>query len=278
MLVFGLSQTLTKSILGGYLRDMKFITIKLKTFRLITTLTLIVLLLCLFTMSIKAEALYLGYGNRKVPIYSVDTAGEKVVALTFDAAWGADKTSDIIKILKENEVGGTFFLVEFWSENYKDKIKEIDAAGLDIGTHSATHPKMSTLTKSQIISELSSSSEIITSVTGKPVSYFRPPFGDYNNLLLETAEELGLKTIQWSVDSLDWKGLSASQILARIKAGVQNGAIILFHNNADNIVEALPMVISFLKSQGYKMVALSDLVLQNNYTIDSNGVQKRTSG
>ncbi len=257
---------------------MKFITIKLKTLRYALTLTLIVLLLSIFTLSINAETIYFGYSERKVPVYSVDTGGEKKVALSFDAAWGADKTSEIIKILKDNNVGGTFFLVGFWSEKYPDKIKEIHAAGLDIGTHSNTHPKMSTLSESQIISELTISRELITNITGQPVRFFRPPFGDYNNLLLKTADSLGLQTIQWSVDSLDWKGLSAAQILERVKAGVHSGAIILFHNNADHIVEALPLVISCLKSEGYSMVGLSDLVLQSDYTIDNHGVQKRASG
>lgn len=257
---------------------MKFITFKLATVRKALTLSLIVLLLSIFTLSINAESLYFGYVERKVPIYSVDTGGKKTVALSFDAAWGADKTSDIIKILKDNNVGGTFFLVGFWSEKYPDKIKEIHAAGLDIGTHSSTHPKMSTLSENQIVSELTLSCKLITNITGKPVRFFRPPFGDYNNLLLSCADGLGLQTIQWSVDSLDWKGLSKNQILDRVKAGVHPGAIILFHNNADHIVEALPLVISFLKSEGYSMVGLSDLVLQSDYAIDNHGVQKRVSG
>ena len=220
-----------------------------------------------------AVSVYFGYAERKVPIYSVDTS-EKIIALTFDAAWGADKTSKIVEILTENQVSGTFFLVGFWSEKYQDKIKEIDAAGLDIGTHSNTHPKMSTLSAAQMEIELQTSMNLITTVTGKPVKFFRPPFGDYNDQLILTADKLGLQTIQWSVDSLDWKGLTAEQIMTRVKSGVHSGAIILFHNNADHIVEALPEVISFLKSEGYDMVKLSDLVYSKNYTIDNNGTQK----
>ena len=117
--------------------------------------------------------------------------------------------------------------------------------------------------------------KLITDITGKPVKYFRPPYGDYNDQLIITADSLNLKTIQWSVDSLDWKGLSAEQILTRIKAGVHNGAIILFHNNADYIVEALPLIISYLKSEGYEMVKLSELVYDFDYVIDNNGVQKK---
>ena len=89
------------------------------------------------------------------------------------------------------------------------------------------------------------------------------------------AGSLGLKTIQWDVDSLDWKGLSAGEILSRVKSGVKNGSIILFHNNSDYILEALPMIISFLKAENYKMVKISELVYEDNYYIDNNGLQKR---
>ena len=90
---------------------MKIVAFKLKTIRIAITLSLVVLLLSIFTLSINAETIYFGYSDRKVPIYSVDTGDEKLVALSFDAAWGADKTSDIIKILKDNDVGGTFCLM-----------------------------------------------------------------------------------------------------------------------------------------------------------------------
>ena len=223
-------------------------------------------------LSTKTETVYLGYASRVLPIYAVET-NEKKVALTFDAAWGADKTSKIVNILKENNVGGTFFLVGFWSEKYPDKIREIDNAGLTIGTHSNTHPQMSTLSAHQMNIELATSMNLITNVTGKKVEYFRPPYGDYNDTLINTASGLGLKTIQWDTDTLDWKGLSASEILSRVKASVKNGSIILMHNNSDHILEALPMIIDYLKCQGYKMVNIDELVYKENYTIHNNGIQ-----
>lgn len=252
---------------------MRISCFSIKPVKVFISLLLVCVTLGFMLSATDCETVYFGYAIRKVPIYSVNT-DEKKVALTFDAAWGADKTSKIVEILTNEGVGGTFFLVGFWSEKYADKIKEIDSAGLDIGTHSNTHPKMSQLTSSQIEDELTVSMNLITSVTNKEVRFFRPPYGDYNDQLLTVANNLGLQTIQWSVDSLDWKGLSADQILARVKAGVHNGAIILFHNNSDNIVEALPQVIAFLKAEGYSMVNLSDLVYKDSYTIDNNGVQK----
>lgn len=253
---------------------MKIICTKIKPIFGIVALSFLATMLALVVSFTNAGSLYFGYSYRLVPIYSVATS-EKKVALTFDAAWGSDKTEKIVETLTNAGVGGTFFLVGFWIEANKDKVKLIDEAGLDIGTHSSTHPKMSTLSMGKMNEELSSSMKLITEITGKKVSYFRPPFGDYSDAVINVASDLGLKTIQWDVDTLDWKGISAHEILARVKSSVKNGSIILCHNNSDHILEALPLIIEFLKGEGYQMVKISDLVYESNYTIDNNGVQKQ---
>lgn len=251
---------------------MKIVCIKAKQITSIISLLLVVCVLALTAGVTQISGVYLGYAARKVPIYNVQTE-QKKVALTFDAAWGSDKTSKIIEILKENGLEATFFLVGFWVEANADKVKEIDSAGFDIGTHSNTHPKMSTLSQTKMAEELSTSCNLITNITGKTVRFFRAPFGDYNDAVLETASGLGLQTIQWDVDSLDWKGLSATQILDRVKQSVTNGSIILFHNNSDYILEALPLVIKYLRENQYSMVKLSNLVYQTDYSINNNGLQ-----
>ena len=252
---------------------MKIFCSKMKSITQILSLSIIAIALALVVAFTNAGTVYFGYAYRLVPIYSVDT-NEKRVALTFDAAWGSDKTLKILDLLKSEDVLGTFFLVGFWVESNADKVKQIYDAGFDIGTHSNTHPKMSTLSKSQITHELETSMKLIRDITGEKVTLFRPPFGDYNDNLINVAGSLGLKTIQWDVDSLDWKGLSANEILTRVKTSVKNGSIILFHNNSDHILEAIPLVVSYLKSQGYSMVKLSQLVYQDDYYIDNNGLQK----
>lgn len=252
---------------------MKIFCTKMKTVIGTISLSLVAILLASLVAITNTGTVYFGWAKRLVPIYSVQTT-EKKVALTFDAAWGSDKTAKIVSTLQENGVSGTFFLVGFWVEQNADKVKLIDDAGFDIGTHSNTHPKMSTLSSEQVKNELTKSMELITNITGKEVKFFRAPFGDYNDNLISIAGSLGLKTIQWDVDSLDWKGLSAEEILTRIKNSVKNGSIILCHNNSDHILEALPLIISYLKSEGYSMVKISELVYNDNYIIDNNGLQK----
>lgn len=209
---------------------------------------------------------------RSLPIYSVAWE-EKKIAISFDCAWGTEHTDAILKALDQNDVRCTFFMVEFWTEKYPEYVKKIDEAGHEIGTHSKTHPYMSKLSEAEIRAELSSSSEAITAVTGKKVDLFRPPYGDYDNLVIDTAKSMGIYSIQWDVDSLDWKDLSATDIAMRIINGVKPGSIILCHNNGLHTAEALPLIFSTLQNRGYEFVPIGELIYRENYTIDSAGKQ-----
>ena len=210
--------------------------------------------------------------TRKLPIYSVQTE-KKQVAISFDCAWGVDYTDSLLQTMEDKDVKCTFFSVEFWTEKYPEYVKKIHLAGHDIGTHSATHPYMSKLDKQTIIRELTSSSLAIEKITGEKVKVFRPPYGDYDDLLIDLAYELGLYTIQWDVDSLDWKNLSAKEIYNRVVPKVKNGSIVLFHNNGLHTAEALPMIIDALKKDGYEFVKIYDLIYKDNFTIDVTGKQ-----
>ena len=214
--------------------------------------------------------------SRKIPVYSVSMAEEdKVIALTFDAAWGADKTLKIIEILKEYDANATFFLVGFWIDKYPEETKAIASAGFDIGNHSENHLNMPRLSREKIVEEIQSVNKKVCDLTGKTPTYFRAPFGDYDNSLMTALEDLGMVGVQWSIDSLDWKGLSAKDIVARIVPKAKSGDIVLFHNNSDHVLDALPLVLEALKNKGFKFVALSQMVLTDNYTVDSQGVQRK---
>ncbi len=220
-----------------------------------------------------AYAVYYNLSPRLVPIYSVQRE-QKLVSVTFDCAWGADYTDAILKALEVGEARATFFCVSFWVEKYPEFVKKIDAAGCEIGTHSSTHSYMSKQNAREIEEELLSSAEAITSVTGKKVELFRPPFGDYDDELIKTASQLGFYTVQWDVDSLDWKDLSAADIAMRVINGVKQGSIILMHNNGLHTAEAVPVIISTLKNRGYTFVPVGELIYRENYYIDGGGVQR----
>ena len=244
---------------------MKFVVLRKKTL-------IIALLVLAFAVFVPVGATVAFSRQKKLPIYSVGTE-EKKVAISFDCAWGTDYTETLLNIMEREKVVSTFFMVEFWTTKYPDLVKKIAGGGHAIGTHSTTHSYMSKLTEAQIEEELTRSSMAIKAVTGEEVTLFRPPYGDYDDLLIETAERLGLYTIQWAVDSLDWKNLSAAEIAARVTSGVKNGSIVLFHNNGLHTAEALPAVIADLKEKGFTFVRIDDLIYKDGYYIDADGRQ-----
>ena len=213
-------------------------------------------------------------GNRELPIYCVET-DEKKIALTFDAAWGNEDTKQIMEILRKHNIKVTFFMTGGWVEKYPDDVKMILAEGHDLGNHSENHKNMSQISDSEKESELMKVHEKVKNLTGYEMSLFRPPYGDYNNAVVKTAKKCGYYTIQWDVDSLDWKGLSAGEVTKRVMKGAKNGSIILMHNNADHVTESLRLTLDYLTNGGYKVTSVGELVYQQDYRIDANGVQHK---
>ena len=220
----------------------------------------------------RADNAYATGTTRSLPIYSVDTQ-EKKLAISFDCAWGVDYTDTLLDVMKRNNVRCTFFAVEFWVERYPEYAEKIVAAGHELGTHSRTHSYMSKQSAEEIRDELQTSVSAIKRTTGHTAKLFRPPYGDYDNLLVDTATELGLYTIQWDVDSLDWKNLSATEIAMRVINGAKNGSIILCHNNGLHTAEALPLIFSTLQNRGFEFVPIGELIYKDNFYIDVNGKQ-----
>ena len=210
----------------------------------------------------------------KKPVYSVDTKAKKV-AVSFDAAWGADKTDGIMDILDSKGANATFFLVGFWVDKYPDKVKSIAERGFEIGNHSANHPRMTKLTQEQMKLELAAVNDKIKELTGTAPTVFRPPFGDYNDAVVQTVNDMSMHCIQWSIDSLDWKELGVQDMIDRTVKKVKAGDIILFHNNSKYILDALPAILDSLIKQGYQIVSVSELIYTENYSVDNNGVQHK---
>ncbi len=223
-----------------------------------------------------SAGVYFCKSTRKLPVYGVDT-DKKVIALTFDAAWGADKTQGILDIMSEYGAKGTFFLVGFWIDKYEKETQAIAEAGFEIGNHSRNHLNMPKLSENEIKNEIEYVNDRVQELTGKKPTYFRAPFGDYDNKLMTALESMKMVGVQWSIDSLDWKGLSAKQIYDRVVPKAKSGDIVLFHNNSDHVLDALPMILKALRGQGYEFVTLSELVARENFSVDSNGIQHKNA-
>ncbi len=242
--------------------------------------TTLVLVLCLLVVvsafginygGLNLGSVYFNTKIKKLPIYSVQT-DENKIAISFDAAWGADKTREIMALCNDYDVKATFFLVGFWVEEYPDMVREIYNNGFEIGLHSNTHPDFTKLTRAEMELELETNIKLIEDITGVRPKLFRPPYGYYNDTLIELCKQMDLSCIQWSVDSLDWKGLSGSQIAGRVTKA-KPGDIVLCHNNADNILVGLKMVLEYFKTNSLKLVPVGELIYYDNYTINNFGTQ-----
>ncbi len=214
--------------------------------------------------------------GRQLPIYCVDTT-EKKIALTFDAAWGNEDTGQILEILKKHGVRVTFFMTGGWVESYPDDVKAILAAGHDLGNHSENHKNMSQLSDAEKKEELMKVHEKVRTLTGYEMFLFRPPYGDYDNAVVNVAKGNGYYTIQWDVDSLDWKDYGVDSIIKTVTQHkhLGNGSIILCHNGAKYTAKALDMLIATLKNEGYTFVPVSELIYKDNYHMDHEGRQIR---
>ena len=253
---------------------MKFKIISLKQLLKILIVVCIAIIIFLIISDGSGKTVSTSQSERKLPIYCVDTE-EKVVAISFDAAWGNEDTQELIDILAENDVKATFFVVGAWVDKYPESVKALTEAGHDIMSHSDTHPHMGDMSMDQALQEITVSNEKIMNITGKKPLLFRAPYGEYSNNLIDALSSQDMYCIQWDVDSLDWKDISASQITDRVVKNVKCGSIVLFHNAAKNTPEALPTIIMTLKSYGYRFVKISDLIMKDNYTIDNTGKQIR---
>ena len=212
--------------------------------------------------------------GRELPVYCVDT-DEKKVALSFDAAWGNEDTRQILDILKKHDVNVTFFMTGGWVESYPEDVKAICEAGHDLGNHSENHKNMSQLSDEEKTKELMSVHEKVKELTGVDMKLFRPPYGDYDDRVVLNAKENGYFTIQWDVDSLDWKDYGVDSILDTVlnHKALQNGSIILCHNGAKYTAEALDALITGLKDKGYEIVPISKLIYTKDYHMDVTGRQ-----
>ena len=212
--------------------------------------------------------------GRELPIYCVDT-NENKVALSFDAAWGNEDTGKILEILRKYNVKVTFFMTGGWVSKYPEDVKAILADGHDLGNHSENHKNMSKISDEECKEEIMSVHNKVKELTGYDMFLFRPPYGDYDNHVITNAKKCGYYTIQWDVDSLDWKDYGVDSIVNTVcnHKHLGNGSIILCHNGAKFTAQALESIITGLQEKGYQLVPISQIIYKENYHMDHEGRQ-----
>ncbi|ANU10225.1 polysaccharide deacetylase [Planococcus antarcticus DSM 14505] len=201
----------------------------------------------------------------------------KVVALTFDDGSDGTNINKILDILSANNVKATFFLTGSGAKNHPTWIKNISAKGHQLGNHSYSHPDFTKLTAAKMKIELDTAETTIKGLTGKTTKpIFRAPFGASNAAVLKAVGDAGYThTIQWNIDTVDWKGVSSTQITDKVLNNIVPGSIVLMHTGAgaSGTPGALPGMISKLKAKGYKFVTVSELLklpaapVGNQYTV-----------
>lgn len=251
---------------------MKMKTIFLTKKKLAVIFAVLMALLAFGVFGFTRGAIQTAAQTKLLPIYCVQS-DKKCVALTFDAAWGNEDTQDLIDTLGKYNAKATFFLVGSWVDKYPESVKALSDAGHSIQNHSDTHPELPNLSPEGVKKEITLCNEKIRKITKKNPTLIRPPYGAYSNSVIECVNSLGMYTIQWDVDSLDWKDLSADEIYDRVTKKVKNGSIVLFHNAALNTPEALGKILKTLADEGYEFVTVEDLILKGSYTIDHTGMQ-----
>lgn len=210
--------------------------------------------------------------QRQLPIYSVQR-DDKRVAISFDAAWGNEDTQTLIDILEQYQVHTTFFVVGDWVERYPESVKALSDAGHEVMNHSNHHEHFSQLSSEEIKKNLQACNDKLSAITGVSPVLFRCPYGEYDDHVIQAVKEAGMTAVQWDVDSLDWKGISAKEIQSRVLKNVKPGSIVLFHNAAEHTPEALPGILEALIKDGYTVVPVSELLLEGDTVIDHTGKQ-----
>ncbi len=222
------------------------------------------------------DAITLPPETRPLPIYSVDT-DRKVCALGFNAAWDADGMEEILAALEQAQVQVTFFVLGEWAEAYPDQVRAMAAAGHEVMSHSYDHDDMTKMSDDECIEAIEKADSAIEALTHQPVDLFRVPSGAYNDLVIETLLSTGHYPIQWSVDSTDWKGLSASEITGKVMRELHPGAIVLLHVGGEkHTAEALPALLAQLQAAGYAVEPVGDLIYRAPYALDHAGRQSQT--
>ncbi|MBN2910130.1 polysaccharide deacetylase family protein [Polycladomyces sp. WAk] len=198
-------------------------------------------------------------------IFFKGSGGKKVVALTFDDGPDTYYTNQVLNILKKEGVHATFFVTGKNAQAHPEMIRRILQEGHVLGNHSWNHPDLTRLTQSQAVAQIERTNTVIFKLTGMRMRLFRPPYGKLNDQLKQRFHQMGYTIVNWSVDTRDWAGTPVAKIMRYVQHQTGPGGIILQHSagapgHLDNTIKALPRIIKYLKSHGYEIVTIPELL------------------
>jgi peptidoglycan/xylan/chitin deacetylase (PgdA/CDA1 family) len=187
-------------------------------------------------------------------------AGKNRVSLTFDAGAGRGHIDEILEILLRQKVPATFFITGAWAEQNPEDVKRIAELGFRIGNHTQNHPHLTELSDEEVIFELQTVESRILELTGKSTKpFFRPPYGDRDQRILEIAASEGYWSIYWTLDSLDWQeDHDPDWVKNRILSNLQDGMIVLCHVASPYTYQILEDVIYSIRERGFDFVPLAE--------------------
>ena len=206
------------------------------------------------------DNLYISLNDQKdtEPIFHGNIDQNKV-AFVCNVFWGEEFLPDMLKTLEDNNVHITFFIGGTWAKDNPDILKNIVEKGHEVANHSYNHPHPNTLSKDKNKEQILKAETIIQQITGVKTSLYAPPYGEYNDVVLNAAQELDYKTIMWSIDTIDWKRPPSEIVKSRVLKKIHNGAIVLMHPTKPT-KKALPELLKELREKGYIITTVSDVI------------------
>lgn len=185
---------------------------------------------------------------------------KKQIIFTFDGGAGNNSADKILETAQKHNLKLTFFVTGKFAEKYPDLIKKITANGHEVFNHTYSHPHLTQLSDEQIKEELERADRVINNLTGTTTKpFFRPPYGERNQHVLQVASELGYQSVFWTIDAWDWMpDKTAEQVKQRIYSNLKNGTIFLMHVGDDVSGNILDDVFTKIESEGYEIVGLTE--------------------
>ncbi|MED4225467.1 polysaccharide deacetylase family protein [Neobacillus cucumis] len=182
-----------------------------------------------------------------------------MVSFIINVAWGNEYLSDMLATLKKHNLSVTFFLEGNWTKNNPELAKMIVSAGHEVGNHSYSHPDMSKITADKAREQMIKTNEIIEAATGEKCVWFAPPSGSYRDETVKIANELGMKTVMWTVDTVDWRKPSPDVLINRVMSKIGNGSMVLMHPT-ESTAKSLDRLITLIEKKNLQIGTVSELM------------------